>query len=123
HELLRGAACGRIHRLGTREGDAAVLPLPPALATCAAVGDLADEVVLCEGAQVVARRAAGLPESLRERTRGLRTVLAQDVVHAYPQRVRQRTECTGVENPVVATVGLEGVRGGGLVIHGSRVAM
>ena len=87
--------------------------LPPALAAGAPVVGLADQVVLGECAQVIARRAARLAEPLGERARGLRPVLAEDVVDPHPQRVRERPKRAGVEDAVLAVALL----GAGRVVH------
>ena len=102
HDDLGRRAAGRSgHRVGIGERDAADRALPPALAAGAPVGRLADEVLLGEGAQVVARRAARLPQPLGERARRLRPVLAEDVVDPHAQRVRQRSQRAGVEDAVL----------------------
>src|SRR5690606_21833467 len=68
-----GALVGEAHR------EAAGHALPPPLARRTLPGDLADEVVAGEVAQVVARRPARLADELGEPARGERAVRREQV--------------------------------------------
>ncbi len=121
-ELGRGLARGRLHRLRVREGDAALGALPPALPPRAAVADLADEIVLREGAQVIAGRAGGLPRHRRQGARRLGAVLVEDVVDLDAERVRERAQGAGIE-PALLLARVRDGRGRVVCGHGAKIAL
>src|SRR5690606_30765052 len=80
HHDLRGGKPGRcLDDLGAGERHGAPRSLPPPLATCALACHLADEVMLGQRTEVIARRPRRLPHPISEHGGRVWSVLTEDV--------------------------------------------
>ncbi|OMP12850.1 Fanconi anemia group I-like protein, partial [Corchorus olitorius] len=83
-DLLHGSTRGGLREFRVRQRDSAGGALPPPLARGSAPLHLADEVVTCECAQVVAGGSRGLARQRGQSAGRLSPVLAEQVEQTHP---------------------------------------